>query len=56
MNHLIREGELQRAEEILKQILDHASPLGLYAEEIEPQTSEFRGNFPQGFSGCIPPN
>jgi GH15 family glucan-1,4-alpha-glucosidase len=50
ISHLIQEGELERAEEILNQILDHASPLGLFAEEIDPQSGEFLGNFPQAFS------
>ena len=50
VSHLIQEGEVQRAEEILSQILAQASPLGLFAEEIDPETGEFLGNFPQAFS------
>ena len=50
ISHLTQEGELRRAEEILSQILDHASPLGLFAEEIDPESGEFLGNFPQAFS------
>jgi len=50
INHLIREGEMSAAEDLLKEILKHASPLGLYAEEMDPATGEFMGNFPQGFS------
>jgi GH15 family glucan-1,4-alpha-glucosidase len=50
ISHLIQEGELHRAEEILSQILEHASPLGLFAEEIDPESGEFLGNFPQAFS------
>jgi GH15 family glucan-1,4-alpha-glucosidase len=50
INHLIQEGELGKAEEILSQIMDHASPLGLFAEEIDPDSGEFLGNFPQAFS------
>ena len=50
ISHLIREGELRRAEKILSEILDHASPLGLFAEEIDPESGEFLGNFPQAFS------
>ncbi len=50
INHLIREGELARAEAILEGIIKQVSPLGLLAEEIDPQTGAFLGNFPQAFS------
>ncbi len=50
VNHLIREGELARAEELLEQVIELASPLGLYSEEINSATGEFLGNFPQAFS------
>jgi GH15 family glucan-1,4-alpha-glucosidase len=50
ISHLIQEGEVGRAEEILSQILDQVSPLGLLAEEIDPESGEFLGNFPQAFS------
>jgi len=50
INHLIREGHLARAEELLESMIKHASPLGLYSEEIDPDTGAFLGNFPQAFS------
>ncbi|MDQ6860586.1 MAG: glycoside hydrolase family 15 protein, partial [Verrucomicrobiota bacterium] len=50
INHLIREGQLPRAEELLEQMIELASPLGLYSEEIDPETGAFLGNFPQAFS------
>jgi len=50
VNHLIKEDRLEQAEEALKKIMDRASPFGLFAEEIDPETGEFIGNFPQGFS------
>ncbi len=50
INHLIREGQLARAEELLERMIELASPLGLYSEEIHPETGAFRGNFPQAFS------
>ena len=50
ISHLIHEGQLDRAETLLEEIIAHASPLGLFAEEIDPATGEFRGNFPQAFS------
>ncbi len=50
INHLIKEGELARAESLLDALLQRASPLGLFSEEIDPQTGAFLGNFPQAFS------
>ena len=50
IDHLIREGHLGRAEEMLARIIEKVSPLGLLAEEIDPETGEFLGNFPQAFS------
>jgi alpha,alpha-trehalase len=50
ISHLIQEGELGRAEAILSQIVEHASPLGLFSEEIDPESGQFLGNFPQAFS------
>ncbi len=50
INHLIREGQLARAEELLEQMIELASPLGLYSEEIDPESGAFLGNFPQAFS------
>ncbi|MBA3881725.1 MAG: glycoside hydrolase family 15 protein [Chthoniobacterales bacterium] len=50
INHLIREGQLTRAEELLERMIELASPLGLYSEEMDPETGAFLGNFPQAFS------
>ncbi len=50
INHLIREGHVARAEELLESMIQLASPLGLYSEEVDPDTGEFLGNFPQAFS------
>lgn len=50
IGQLIREGELARAESLLEEIIAAASPLGLYAEEIDPVSGDFLGNFPQAFS------
>jgi alpha,alpha-trehalase len=43
-------GELTRARELCERLLGYASPLGLYAEEIDPRTGRHLGNFPQAFT------
>jgi GH15 family glucan-1,4-alpha-glucosidase len=43
-------GENQRARDLMERLLNVASPLGLYAEEFDADTSRFLGNFPQAFS------
>ena len=43
-------GELERARDLCERMLSFASPLGLYAEEIDPRTGRHWGNFPQAFT------
>jgi GH15 family glucan-1,4-alpha-glucosidase len=43
-------GEVDRARALCERLLSHASPLLLYAEEIDPHTGRHLGNFPQAFS------
>jgi alpha,alpha-trehalase len=43
-------GEVSRARALCESLLAHASPLLLYAEEIDPHTGRHLGNFPQAFS------
>ena len=43
-------GEMQRARDLMERLLRVASPLGLYAEEFDPETRRHLGNFPQAFS------
>jgi GH15 family glucan-1,4-alpha-glucosidase len=43
-------GEKPRAEALCERLLAHASPLGLYAEELEAATGRHLGNFPQAFT------
>jgi GH15 family glucan-1,4-alpha-glucosidase len=43
-------GEVDRARALCEKLLSHASPLFLYAEEIDPHTGRQLGNFPQAFS------
>lgn len=50
VNHYISEGDLKQARRLLEQILAAISPLGFFAEELDPSTGEFLGNFPQAFS------
>jgi GH15 family glucan-1,4-alpha-glucosidase len=43
-------GEVDRARALGEKLLSHASPLLLYAEEIDPHSGRHLGNFPQAFS------
>jgi GH15 family glucan-1,4-alpha-glucosidase len=43
-------GEVARARALCEKLLSYASPLLLYAEEIDPHTGRHLGNFPQAFS------
>ena len=43
-------GEHQRARDVCERILSYASPLLLYAEEIDPKSGRHLGNFPQAFT------
>jgi GH15 family glucan-1,4-alpha-glucosidase len=43
-------GEVARARELCEKLLSYASPLQLYAEEIDPRSGRHLGNFPQAFS------
>ncbi|HVT69473.1 MAG TPA: glycoside hydrolase family 15 protein [Trebonia sp.] len=47
---LVEIGEVDRARSLCEKLLSYASPLLLYAEEIDPHTGRHLGNFPQAFS------
>jgi GH15 family glucan-1,4-alpha-glucosidase len=47
---LVAIGEVDRARALCTLLLSFASPLQLYAEEIDPRTGRHLGNFPQAFS------
>jgi len=47
---LVEIGELERARGLCEKLLSYASPLALYAEEIDPITGRHLGNFPQAFT------
>ena len=43
-------GERERARELCERLLSHASPLALYAEELDARSGRHLGNFPQAFT------
>ena len=43
-------GETARARQLCERLLSFASPLGLYAEELDPRTGRQWSNFPQAYS------
>ncbi len=47
---LVEVGELDRARQLCEKLLSFASPLALYAEEIDATTGRHLGNFPQAFT------
>jgi hypothetical protein len=47
---LVEIGELERARRLCEKLLSLASPLGLYAEELDPASGRHLGNFPQAFT------
>ena len=47
---LVEIGEYERARALCEKLLSFASPLGLYAEEIDARSGRHLGNFPQAFT------
>jgi GH15 family glucan-1,4-alpha-glucosidase len=47
---LVEIGEYEAARKLCERLLAYASPLELYAEEIDPVTGRHLGNFPQAFT------
>jgi GH15 family glucan-1,4-alpha-glucosidase len=43
-------GERREAEHLCERLLSYASPLGLYAEELEASSGRHLGNYPQAFT------
>src|SRR6185312_6436264 len=50
VDNLTGQGRLEQAEELYASLCARASPIGLLAEQIDPSTGAFCGNFPQAFS------
>ena len=47
---LVEIGDLEQARKLCERLLAYASPLELYAEEIDARTGRHLGNFPQAFT------
>jgi GH15 family glucan-1,4-alpha-glucosidase len=47
---LVEIGEWERARRLCEKLLSYASALGLYGEELDPDTGRHLGNFPQAFT------
>jgi GH15 family glucan-1,4-alpha-glucosidase len=47
---LILSGQVEKAEELFLNALHYISPLGLFAEEIDPESGHQLGNYPQALS------
>ena len=45
-----RAGKLEQSRHYFEEILKRANRLGLWSEEIHPQTGEYLGNYPQAFT------
>jgi GH15 family glucan-1,4-alpha-glucosidase len=48
--NLARTGQLERAIRVFEDIQSHAGPSGLLSEEMDPESGELLGNYPQGFT------
>lgn len=46
---LARRGEINRARDLFEELLDYSNHLGLYSEELNPETGTQLGNFPQAY-------
>ena len=49
-DNLIALGEVDRARALFETLLSYGNDLGLFSEEVDPESREMLGNFPQAFS------
>ena len=47
---LAQSGQVERAKAVFEKAVAFVNDVGLLAEEVDPQTGELLGNFPQAFS------
>jgi GH15 family glucan-1,4-alpha-glucosidase len=47
---LALQGRLEDAQRVFENLLSHANPLGLFSEDIDPESGELLGNFPQAYT------
>jgi GH15 family glucan-1,4-alpha-glucosidase len=50
VEHLALAGKFDEAHEAFQRLLEYQNDLGLFAEEIDPNTGDALGNFPQAFT------
>ena len=50
VENLALQGRLDQARELFERIAGHASDLGLFSEEIDANSGELLGNYPQGYT------
>jgi GH15 family glucan-1,4-alpha-glucosidase len=50
VNALALSGRVDEAERFFDGVVEEVNPVGLFAEEIDPETTEFLGNYPQAYS------
>ncbi len=50
VDNLVQSGRVQEARELFESLAARVNHVGLLAEQVDPTTGEFLGNFPQAFS------
>jgi GH15 family glucan-1,4-alpha-glucosidase len=50
VTNLAMQGQLAPAQQLFEQLTAHANDLGLLSEELDPDSGELLGNFPQAFT------